>query len=191
MNKYLYILLIVILLVSGFFIFGNKPQVENIVSKDGKVSFTFSNPKKSAHYESNTPAHGSVLAAVPLNIVINFNFDLSTKSSISITDINNVEYGTGDTLVDSNKLTLRRLVSSTLPDGIYSVNYSACWPDNSCHKGYFQFAIDRSLALDYLELRDRPELEISLSDLAFKPMNIRISAGTKITWKRQFRIFYF
>lgn len=137
--------------------------------------------KKSAHYESNTPAHGSILAGVPVNVVIDFNFDLGPGSSISV-KTGDREYGTGDTIIDSNKLAMRRNMDSNAPDGLYTVNYKACWPDGSCHDGYFQFTIDRTKADGYTDLRNKTEVNVKLSEIAFKPANIRISRGTKVIW---------
>lgn len=77
------------------------------VSTPKEGSFSFQNPKKSAHYESNTPSHGTVLAGVPINVAISFNFDLAGNSSISIMK-DGKEYGVGDTQIDENKLAMRR-----------------------------------------------------------------------------------
>ncbi|MBI2021891.1 copper resistance protein CopC [Candidatus Daviesbacteria bacterium] len=141
----------------------------------------FQTPKKSAHYESNTPAHGATLAGVPVNIVIDFNFDVAKGSSISITH-NGKESGVGQTLVDSNPLAMRRNMDPTAPDGLYSVNYKACWADGSCHDGSFQFAIDRSKTSDFVDMRNKEEVTVSLKNTAFNPQNLRVSAGTKVTW---------
>lgn len=143
--------------------------------------FSFENPKKSAHYESNTPSHGSVLAGVPVNVVIDFNFDLAAPSSISIMS-NDEEYGTGDTIIDDGKLSMRRRVNPLTPDGLYTVNYNACWPDGSCHDGSFQFAIDRKRAANFTNIKNQPEVTIRMTDIKFNPANIRISKGTKVTW---------
>lgn len=155
-----------------------KPQT--IQTSSGKT-FTFANPKKSAHYETNTPAHGSILAGVPVNIVLDFNFDLAKPSSISIIS-DDKEYGTGETTIDSNKLTMRRKLDPQAPDGLYTVNYNACWPDRTCHDGSFQFAIDRTVASTYTDMRGHSEITVRMSDLKFKPENLRISTGTKVTW---------
>lgn len=169
--------------------FGN----DNDASKDSSTTtppssqtttsneFSFENPKKSAHYESNTPAHSSVLAGVPTNVVIDFNFDLAAPSSISITSGGN-EYGTGDTTIDDGKLSMRRSVNPQSPDGLYTVNYKACWPDGSCHDGSFQFAIDRARAANFADMRNQPEVTIRMADIKFNPANVRISRGTKVTW---------
>jgi len=54
---------------------------------------TFANPKKGAHFESSTPAHAPALAAVPVDVVIDFNFDLAGNSTIAINkDGKNLRY---------------------------------------------------------------------------------------------------
>lgn len=142
---------------------------------------TFERPKKSAHYESNTPAHGAVLAAVPINVVIDFNFDLAVPSEIKILK-DGKDYSTSNTIIDSNKLAMRRDMDPNSPDGLYKVDYKACWPDRSCHTGYFQFVIDRSKAESYLDWQDQKEVTVKMSNIKFAPQNIRISRGTKVTW---------
>ena len=139
------------------------------------------NPKKSAHFESNTPAHGMVLAAVPINVVIDFNFDLAKPSSIKI-EMDGKDLGVGETVIDSNKLSMRRDIDPNAPDGVYTVVYNACWPDGSCHDGNFQFAIDRSLGAGFADMTNKKETEIKLSQIMFDPQNIKISKGTKVTW---------
>lgn len=104
---------------------------------------TFTNPKKSAHYVSNSPEHGSTLTAAPKEAVINFNFDLATNSTISVTS-GGKTYSTGNVIFDANKRAMRIAIDPNAPDGLYTVNYNACWPDKSCHDGNFQFAIKKS-----------------------------------------------
>jgi len=141
----------------------------------------FGAPKKSAHFESSTPAHGAKLAAPPVNVVIDFNFDLVSKSSISVTS-GGKEYGTGATVIDANRSAMRRTVDQASPDGLYAVTYQACWPDGSCHDGQFQFAIDRTGASAVLDLRGQNAVSVDLKDIAFAPAIIRISKGTDVTW---------
>lgn len=146
------------------------------------LTFSFQTPRKSPHYESNAPAHESILPAAPYTVVIDFNFDVAPGSTISIMH-NGKEYGEGEVTIDDNKLALRRRVQPDAPNGLYSVTYSACWPDGSCHEGLFQFAIDSSLADTYIDKRGQSAIEIDMKNIAFAPMNIRVSAGTTITWK--------
>lgn len=144
-------------------------------------TFTFQIPKKSAHYESNAPEHGSVLPGVPANVVIDFNFDLVAPSNISIMN-DGIEYGTGETTIDENLLVLRRGMNPDASDGLYTVNYKACWPDTSCHDGMFQFGIQRSAAEAYIDKTGLSKLSIDMKDIAFAPQYIRVSSGTEITW---------
>ncbi len=144
-------------------------------------SGTFANPTKTPHWVSNTPEHGATLAAVPVNVVIDFDFDLSPKSELSITN-NGKEYGKGSATVDANKLVLRRTMDADAPDGLYAVEYKACWPDNSCHDGSFQFAIDRSSADNFTDMRGKSAVDVELADFTINDSLIRITTGTTVTW---------
>lgn len=150
-------------------------------SDSSLTSFTFENQKKSAHFETSTPTHEAVLAGVPINIVIDFNFDLGGGSEISIKK-DGKEYGTGDTTIDKSKLALRRDMESGAPDGLYSVTYKACWPDKSCHDGAFQFAIDRASADLFDDFTDQKVVEVKIEGSDFTTRDMKISKGTKVTW---------
>lgn len=142
---------------------------------------SFGTPNKSAHFESSTPAHGTLLAAPPVNVVIDVNFDLTAPSSISITS-GGKEYGVGATTIDANKLAMRRAVDAAAPDGYYLVKYTACWPDKSCHHGQFEFAVDRTQVSSAMDLRGTTAVTVDLKDIAFHPAVIRVSRGATITW---------
>lgn len=190
MSKLLPVIVIVaIAIIGGVLLFSNKTtfspsetvkQEETVTEKE--IGTVFSIPKKSAHYETNTPAHGSTLAAPPVNVVIDFNFDLGKGSQITVAWENTSANVAGETVIDANKLAMRAPLPPDLKDGLYNVVYSACWPDGSCHEGNFQFAIDRTRITDYEDLRNRKEVTIDLKDIAFAPKNIRVDPGTKITW---------
>lgn len=189
MKNYLIISIVFLFAVVGFFIWktqsSQQPPVKSNESTNSQGNGTqtskFSNPKKSAHYESNTPSHGAVLAGVPINVVIDFNFDLVKQSSIRI-EMEGKDYGVGETVIDDNKLSMRREVDSNTPDGLYTVIYNACWPDGSCHDGSFQFGIDRSLGEGFIDNTNQNTVEIKMSEIMFSPQNIRVIKGTKITW---------
>lgn len=170
------------LIIGGFLLFGkSQPSVEQQTQKTNQQQPVFVNPKKSAHFESNTPAHGAILAGVPVNVVADFNFDLAKPSSVKI-EKNGQDFGAGETIIDENKLSMRRKMDSSSPNGIYTVDYNACWPDGSCHQGNFQFAIDRNLSQKFEDQTNKKEVEIKMSQIAFQPQNIKVSKGTKITW---------
>lgn len=144
-------------------------------------TFSFETPKKGAHFESSTPAHEAIIAAVPVDVVINFNFDLADNSTIQITK-DDKDYSTGNTSIDSNKLALRRQMDKGAPDGLYTVKYNGCWPDRTCHDGHFQFAIDRTLVNSYQDKRNQKTVVVRMSQIMFNPKNLRLSPGTTVTW---------
>ncbi len=187
MKYFLVVLVLVSIGISGFFIFRQtnlEPMDDKstYIETDSKQdNFKFSNPKKSAHYESNTPEHGSILAGVPINVVIDFNFDLAKNSEIKIIN-NEIDYGVGETEIDDNLLAMRRAMKSDSPNGIYTVEYNACWPDTSCHKGSFQFAVSDLEAESYFDQTDSANVVIKMTNVRFTPQNIKIKAGTTITW---------
>lgn len=179
MRKYL-IIGAVLLGIVGFFIWNSRSsQPTSAPIADQAVNF--SNPKKSAHFESNTPIHGVTLAGIPVNVVIDFNFDLAKPSEIKILK-DGKDYGVGETIIDLNKLAMRRNMTSDAPDSLYTIEYKACWPDGSCHDGSFQFAIDRLQARNYEDQTGKKEVTIKLSQIQFKPQNIKVSKGTKVIW---------
>jgi len=184
MNKPVIIGIVIVLLVLGVgFLFLNKSfsPIPGKTNQNQQGSTSFADPKKSAHYESNTPKHSSTLAGVPVNVVINFNFDLASPSEIKI-EKDGKDYGVGETVIDGNKLSMRRNIDPSAPDGVYTVNYNACWPDGSCHDGNFQFAIDRTSASSFEDMSRQNEITIKMSQIKFMPMNLKISKGTKVTW---------
>ena len=156
-----------------------RPDNQQSQTEPGAVAFD--TPKKGAHFESSTPAHEQILAGVPVDIVINFNFDLADNSTIDVKQ-NGQSFAVAQTQIDGNKLSMRRQMAADAPDGIYTVEYQGCWPDRTCHDGHFQFAIDRTQASAYQDLRNQAEVTIKMSQLKFQPMNIKISPSTKVTW---------
>jgi len=183
MNK-LVIFSIAAIIVAGGIVFFASSQTAPTSEPQKENGLIFAAPKKSAHYESNTPEHGVTLAGVPVNVVINFNFDLTKGSTIEILN-NQKDYGTEETVIDNNKLAMRRKLDPNSPDGLYTVNYKACWADGSCHDGNFQFVIDKKLTLEFVDMTGKKEVTIDLKDIAFNPKNVKISKGTKVTWANQ------
>ena len=185
------IVVAIILLVGGFFLFareatGPADNKTNALFNEDPGNTTVprnqtSKQIKPPHFVDSSPSHNETYAAVPLNIVINFNFDLSEKSSMKI-EVNGKDVGEGKTTVDNTKLTLRRKISQTAGDEIYTVKYSACWPDDSCHDGEFRFVVDSKTKSSYTDTRGKSEVQISLKNIAFSPAKVIISKGTKVIW---------
>lgn len=187
--KKVWILGAVLIVGIGAFLFfrnQNLPKSEDDSSETtgSTPSFEFSNPKKSAHFESNSPEHASILEGVPVNIVIDFNFDLVKGSNIQITQ-GSKDYSAGETTIDDNKLTMRRKMNPSSPDGLYLISYKACWADGSCHNGQFQFKIDQALSENFQDLRGQKEVTINLANYSFSQSKVKISKGTKVTWINQ------
>ncbi len=188
--------LVIFLLGFGYWaLYGQKtmqPSLSPSTPSD-EVQSIFGTAKKSAHWESNTPEHGTILAGVPVNVVVDFNFDLASPSEIRVysSGVKNPRTGTttpiditsGETSIDTNRLTMRRAIVSQAPDDTYTVEYKACWPDGSCHDGNFQFAINRTLADGYTDFRGKKDVTIDLKDIEFFPKKIRVSRYTRVTWK--------
>jgi plastocyanin len=172
------------------FILGLCGCVEQSDTSAGSVMGGFGISKKSPHWASNTPNHGGTLAGVPINVVIDFDFDLGDGSAISIIKDGN-DYGVGDTGIDPNKLAMRREMSPDSPDGVYNVTYRACWPDGSCHDGDFRFGVDRNLSRDYEDMRGQREVTVVVKDIAFQPQNLIISNGTTVTWINQDPVIHY
>lgn len=183
----LVVLMAAIALIVAFTILRNNSsqtnQIQPVVSQNQQsISQTqFATPIKSAHFESNTPEHGAILAGVPINVVINFNFDLAKPSEIKI-ESSGKEYGLDETIIDTNKQTMRRKLDPNSPAGIYTVNYKACWADGSCHDGKFQFEINDALKSEFTDMTEQKEVSINMQNTSFSPAKIRISKGTKVTW---------
>jgi plastocyanin len=150
-------------------------------SQNTSTQFSFATPKKGAHFETSTPTHATTLAAAPVEVVINFNFDLHSKSTLKVTK-DGKDYSVGSTTVDANKLTMRRKMATSVPDGVYTVTYDGCWPDGSCHDGHFQFAVDSKKLSSYTDMKNQKEVTVKLSQVKFMPMDLIVSSGTKITW---------
>jgi len=158
-------------------------EEETIEGEEGTVEkeFEFNNAVKTPHWVENVPASNSIIPGVPINIIINFNFDLYEDSKIII-EKDGVQYNTGDTSIDENKLALRSGMDPEAPDGLYKVSYTACWPDGSCHDGSFEFAIDSKLSEEYTDLRGSEEITINMENISFDMPQIIINAGTSVTW---------
>ena len=103
------------------------------------------------HLVNFSPVHGEKFQQAPDVIVINFNFNLQEKSSISVMR-DGAAIATGKPTIDSNQLAIRAALGSTMGDGLYVVSYKTCWPDASCHDGSFAFQVDSKTASAYQDM---------------------------------------
>lgn len=134
-----------------------------------------------AHYVDSAPAHGQKFAAVPARVLINFNFTLSDSSIMRVTK-DGAALVIGKPVFDERNLSM----SVTLPpgsgDGLYVVDYKACWPDRSCHDGRFAFTADSKTAGAFIDMRGKGEVRIAMKESKFAPASVIVSKGTKVTW---------
>ncbi|MGB9936563.1 MAG: cupredoxin domain-containing protein [Methanobacterium sp.] len=153
---------------------GQNPINPNIGNQRG-----YSNQITAPSLIDSIPSRGSTFAEVPLNIVTLFNAPLSRNSTITIKK-DGKNYDTGNTVVNGQNM--RKRMASSAPDGIYIVDYWACGQNGQCQFGSFQFRIDRTQTSDFTDLRGQKDITINIEGSQFKPQNVIISPGTRITW---------
>ncbi|OGD97203.1 hypothetical protein A3A49_02360 [Candidatus Curtissbacteria bacterium RIFCSPLOWO2_01_FULL_38_11b] len=168
------LLLIIVVIFISFFIFNN-------FKKD--TSLAPSSFVKTPHFLDSTPMHDEIYVAQPVNITINFDFDLATGSEIFVVDDQGQQAATGDIKIEDSNTALKKDLTGQLSDGKYKVMYKACWPDGSCHDGSFEFSIDSKKISEYLDMRGRGEVTVKMTGLKYEPEKIIISPETKIVWE--------
>ena len=150
----------------------------------------FVGQKKSPHFLDSTPLHGETYAAQPINITLNFDFDLALGSSVSVKK-DSSEWTIGEVRIENNKTALKKELKQGMSDGEYIVNYSACWPDKSCHEGSFSFKIDSKLKSEFLDMKGKSEVTIDMKEIKFVSQKVLISPGTKVTWINSDQVEHF
>lgn len=191
-NALLYVLLVIVVLslgALGYVLLVQKGMIPDMMSqnKSTESATTPGTPAaamqeiKSLHFVNSTPSNSEVFVASPLNVIINFNFDLAEPSAI-IVEKDGQSVGVGGTVIDENKLAMRQALPNSLTDGSYKVSYKACWPDATCHDGVFYFTIDSKLKTGYVDMRGKTSIEVDMDDISFNPSKVVISKGTKVTW---------
>lgn len=95
---------------------------------------------KTPHFVSSVPANNAVLTNGPSQVTINFNFDLAPGSKITVAANGNDVTTAQGTKISSDKLSMTTLINP-IEEANYQVNYTACWPDGSCHNGSFGFSV--------------------------------------------------
>ena len=144
-----------------------------------------------AHYVDSAPVHAKTFALVPDKVLINFDFSLAEPSAIAVTkDGIALPIGT-PTISGPNSLHLFSTLPSDGGDGLYVVNYKACWPDRSCHDGRFAFTVDSKTKTSYLDMTGKKEVRIEMQDIKFQPVAAIISKGTKVTWTNRDSVPHF
>ena len=143
------VVIIIIILGGGIFLASRQksqpaqisPPTQQTTPTTGESALqpgTFENIK-TPHFVSSNPENNAVLTKGPSQVTINFNFNLATGSVISVTaNGNNVVAQPAK--ISADKLSMTALINPVEPTN-YKVNYTACWPDGSCHNGSFGFTV--------------------------------------------------
>lgn len=137
---------------------------------------------RTPHFLDSTPAQAEAYAAQPINITLNFDFDLAAGSDITVRSADGREWSDGAPIIEDARTALKISLQPGMPDGQYHVRYTACWPDQACDKGEFFFSIDSSRRSEYQDLRGQSDVTVHMSDFAFQESRILISPGTTVTW---------
>jgi methionine-rich copper-binding protein CopC len=93
-----------------------------------------------AHFVNSTPNHRATFAQMPDKVVINFDFTLSETSTITVSK-DGAPVVSAKPTFSGNKLTMSAPLPANVGNGLYQVDYKACWPDQSCHTGKFAFTV--------------------------------------------------
>jgi plastocyanin len=143
-----------------------------------------------AQFVDSSPSQDQTFYRSPINVVVNFNQDLTDRSTVSVfhqgTDVT-----TQKAEISENKLTLRRPLRSGLTSGTYLTKYVACFQNNDCSEGQFTFTIDEKSGADYQDLRGQKEVTIKMNHLSFDQPRIIITTGTKVTWVNEEEVDHF
>lgn len=102
---------------------------------------TFTAERRSREVTATQPADRARLASVPSNLSVTFGQPVRGTPTLSMR-VEGVEYGAGDTVVGDAGTTIRRGLAANAPEGIYTVNYYACFVVDPCASGSFQFSLE-------------------------------------------------
>ncbi len=144
-----------------------------------------------AHYVDSAPVHGKTFALAPDKVLINFDFSLAEPSTITMTVDGKLLQIGAPTISGPNSLHLTSTLPANAGDGLCVVQYTACWPDKSCHGGQFAFAVDSKAKSTYLDVTGKSEVVIEMKELKFQPARISVSKGTKVTWINREAVVHF
>ncbi len=174
--------LLLILLLTTFSIFFIKFLQSLKVDQEVPSIKGVYDTKKSPYHSSNVPTEGSILSEPPINVVVSFNLHLSSKSEIKVLR-DGKDFSYGKTHLDQDKLSMWRLMDNQAGDGLYRVEYKACWEiDETCSYGSFLFEIRRTIDGNYKDLTGQAKVIVNMENLRLHPEDIVISRGTYVKW---------
>ncbi len=141
---------------------------------------------KAPRFNDSTPPAGAQYAAQPINVTLNFSVDVEAEgSSLSVEGSDGKEWARGPVVIEDQNTAMKRELAPGMPDGMYTVSYTAALASGTSGDGRFSFSIDTDLQSDYEDLRGEDAVTISMNHLAFEPKDAIVSPGTTITWTNQ------
>jgi len=117
-----------------------KTMEENAAMEAKAMAAKLPDQQFAAHFVGSTPKHGVTFAQMPDKVVINFDFTLSEISTIIVSK-DGAPVVSAKPTFSGNKLTMSSPLPVNVGNGLYQVDYKACWPDQSCHTGKFAFTV--------------------------------------------------
>jgi plastocyanin len=83
---------------------------------------------------------------------------------------------------DPRRIYMSARLPADLGDGLYRVNYRACFADSSCAEGQIGFQVNAARVQDFVDLTAEERVTIHLKDVTYQPNLLIISPGTTVTW---------
>ncbi len=142
------------------------------------------------HFVDASPRHGDAFALMPTHVVINFDFALSTASSITVSR-NGAPIGNGPITLGPNNISMTSALPANAGDGSYTVDYRACWADGSCNDGRYAFQVQQRFLDQYVDMRGRSQVQIDMRDIKFQAEKVIVSKGTTIVWTNRDAVIHF
>jgi plastocyanin len=96
---------------------------------------------RTPHFVRSDPGHGTTVSAQPRQVSIEFDFDLGSESTITVTR-DGVDVTAAATAIAGDRLSMAVPLKAGTGQGTYLVEYRAYWPDGSFHDGRFAFALE-------------------------------------------------
>lgn len=101
------------------------------------------------NFDSSYPGHGDVLTKPPDRVDINFKQELQEGSTFSVT-VDGEAVSLGEVVISEDPwlyaLSMGASLGESSDEGIYQVDFLACWADGSCNEGTLAFIVDSASA---------------------------------------------
>ncbi len=139
------------------------------------------NPTDTVHFVDSFPNHSQTLTQSPARVGINFDVALGAGSGIRVVregaaiSVETVEF-------DPRRIYMSAPLPTELGDGLYLVQYTACFADAGCSEGQIGFQVDAAGLQEFSDMTGQSQVTIQLQDIRYQPNQIIISPGTTVTW---------